>query len=119
MPLDSCIRLLCAEKYLVNKDKVKGVYSFMSGRLYFFSVFAEVLKRTFNPSVEIGIIGGGSVNYSHEELLEYLKEEIRTIPCFQCISGMLELVDIKFGELVQVNTCCPTCLSENRFDLNL
>lgn len=59
------------------------------------------------------------MNYSHEELLKYLNEEIRTIPCFQCISGMLELVDVKFFESAQVNTRCLVCQSENKFELRL
>lgn len=41
--------------------------------------------------------------FSREELIEYLTESIRTIPCFQCVDGMLELVDVKFNDLVQIN----------------
>ena len=59
------------------------------------------------------------MDFSREELLEFLMCEIRTIPCFHCINGMLELVDVKYSETVQINACCPTCQSENKFELHL
>ena len=59
------------------------------------------------------------MDFSREELIEYLKETIITIPCFHCVDGMLELVDVKFNDLVQINVYCSACKSKDKFEQNL
>ena len=59
------------------------------------------------------------MNYSRKELVNFLKEEIQSMPCFYCIHGMLELVDVKICEIVQVDVQCQICKSKDQFELKL
>ena len=40
-----------------------------------------------------------------EKLIQYISEEIRGIPCFQCIDGFLQMEAISFNDLVEVGRC--------------
>ena len=40
--------------------------------------------------------------FTKEELIQYIAEEIRGVPCFQCIDGFLQMEAISFNDLVEV-----------------
>lgn len=67
--------------------------------------------------VEEGV--NGEMNFSQEEVAEYIKGEVKGLPCFQCPSGMLELVHVDFKELVRIDASCQECRSTSKYELRL
>ena len=52
-------------------------------------------------------------------MLEEIKKELQSIPSFECIEGMLELVDVVYKGETKVKTRCPVCNNEIVMHLDL